>query len=226
MNRRLAILLGTFLLAVPELPIAGEEARLSDNITINVLDESVAYGFVCRVLETQEKVVITPLVGKFVPDREIRFYDDKGNFCCAGVVKSSYPDMAYVAIEPGKVELLKKGFMASFGGREEDVRVMCSYSMNFPLIIDNGTLRGHVVPPNVIVLNYIENAMKPVYFRHYAHNIGCRTCHHRDLDTPCSACHDGGISVKVTFEECVRGRCWGCHKTKDGASADCVWCHK
>ena len=184
------------------------------------------YGFVCRILSAQGTAVVTPLSGMFVPDSEILFLDEKGERCGSGVVSSVYPDLAYVTIESGSADALKKGFIASSPKREGEAKMLCGYSMNLPFVIEKGGPRGHRLPPNVIVLNTGENVVKPIYFRHYTHDLGCRKCHHKDLDRACKDCHP----VKATGEqdtlgECFRDRCMGCHKGQAGRSADCAWCH-
>ncbi|HEY5995692.1 MAG TPA: hypothetical protein VIU29_01660 [Candidatus Deferrimicrobiaceae bacterium] len=212
----LVLFLGAILAAVP-VPSA---AAPPDNA-------APAYGFVCRIVSSGAVAVITPIQGAFAPDHRIRFYDDNGAVCATGIVRSAYPDLVYVAVEGGTVDFLHKGFIASSDNMTADVRMICGFSMNLPMVIEKGAGSGHRVPPNVIVLNYVENAMKPVYFRHYAHDLGCRTCHHEDLDTPCKSCHlEGLVAKKVSFGECVREKCMGCHKAHEGKSAECVWCHK
>jgi hypothetical protein len=221
MAKRFLGLLVTVLLSVP-VPCGSGDA---DNA-------AQAMGFVCRILTDQNVAVVTPLAGSFIPDSPIRFLDDKGNTCATGIVRSSYPDLSYVALDNGSVDCLKKGFVAFAGPIEEKAKVLCKYSLNLPLVIGKDGKPGHSIPPNAIVINYIEQTMKPVSFRHYAHDIGCRTCHHKDLDTPCRQCHPTSEEAKrpganrVDFGDCVRERCIGCHKGHEGKSSDCAWCHK
>lgn len=203
------------LLAVPA-PGAGEAP---DNA-------ATALGYVCRVLSARGEAVVAPLAGSFSVDSRLRFYDDTGQPCATGVVRSAYSDLAYVTLETGSVECLKKGFLVSSGEAEGAVRLLCQYSMNLPMVIERGTRPGHAIPKNVIVLNYSETMLAPVYFRHYEHDLGCRKCHHQDLDTPCKSCHplkDGG---RTTLPECMRKRCAGCHLSHEGKSSECVWCHR
>jgi len=191
-----------------------------------------AMGFVCRVISDRNVAVISPLSGAFSLDSRVRFLDEKGTLCATGIVRSSYPDLAYVALDNGSVECLHAGFMAYTGPLEEQAKFLCGYSRNLPMVVGKDGQPGHRIPPNVIVINYIENSMRPVHFRHQAHDIGCRTCHHRDPDTPCSKCHPTAEEMKrlggnrVGFGDCVREKCIGCHKGHEGKSADCVWCHK
>lgn len=186
------------------------------------------WGYVCRVLSTQGMAVVTPLSGIFEQDSRIFFLDEKGERCGSGIVRSVYPDLAYITIESGSAEALKKGFIASSPKVEGEARMVCGYSMNFPFLIEKGGGRGHILPPNVLVLNYNENAVKPVYFRHYTHDLGCRKCHHKDLDSACKDCHPPTPTETMgeTLADCLRDRCMGCHKGHDGKSSDCVWCHK
>lgn len=215
MAKPLFIPLFTILLVAPGISFAGETHP-----------EALTYGFVCRVVSSRSLAVISPLKGVFSLDSRVLFHDEEGTVCATGVVRSAYKDLAYVAVDNGSVEDLKRGFVASSADSEE-VQMICRYAMNLPLVIEKGVRPGHVVPPNVIVINYVEKTMSPVFFRHYAHDLGCRTCHHKDLDTPCRNCHpvreDAG---KVTFEECVRHRCVGCHEKHEGKSAECAWCHQ
>lgn len=221
MAKRALVLLLTILLSVP-VPCGGGE---EDNA-------ARAMGFVCRVLTDQNVAVVTSLAGAFPPEGRIRFMDDRGNTCATGIVRSSYPDLAYVALDNGSVDCLKTGFLAYSPSLEEQAKVMCGYSMNLPLVIGKNGKPGHRIPPNAIVINYIEQTMKPVAFRHYAHDIGCKTCHHKDLDTPCRQCHPTSEEAKrlganrVDFGDCVRERCIGCHKGHEGKSSDCAWCHR
>lgn len=188
---------------------------------------ATGYGFVCRVLTTQGTAVVTPLSGIFVPDTRIFFLDEKGERCGSGVVTSVYPDLAYVSVESGSADALKKGFIASSPKGEGEARMLCGFSLNLPYVIEKGGTRGHALPPNVVVLNYNENAVKPVYFRHYSHNLGCQKCHHKDLDRSCKDCHPlSPTESQETLGDCLRDRCMGCHKGHEGVSSDCTWCHK
>ncbi len=215
MAKLLVALLFEILLAVPGVAFAEDADR-----------ESLAYGFVCRIVSSRSLAVVTPLQGMFSPGTHVRFHDEKGNVCAKGVVRSTYPDLAYVAVESGDLEILNRGFVVSTADSEE-IRGICRYSMNIPMVIEKGVRPGHVIPPNVIVINYIEKAMRPVYFRHYAHDLGCRTCHHKDLDTPCKSCHPVEEEMdKVSFADCVREKCMRCHEKQAGKTAECVWCHK
>ena len=215
MAKSLLIPLCVILLAAPGISPAGD----TDN-------EALTYGFVCRIVSSRSLAVITPLQGVFSLGSRVLFHDDTGAICATGVVSSTYPDLAYVAVDNGAMEILSRGFIASSADSEE-IRVICRYSMNIPMVIEKGVRPGHVVPPNVVVINYIENTMRPVYFRHYAHDLGCRTCHHKDLDTPCKSCHPvRNGDDKVPFADCVRQRCMGCHEGHRGKSAECVWCHR
>jgi len=185
------------------------------------------WGFVCRVLPAQGTAVVTPLSGIFVPDSRIFFLDEKGERCGSGIVRSVYPDLAYVTIESGSAETLKKGFIASSPKGEGEARMLCGFSLNLPYVIEKGGNRGHTLPPNVVVLNTNENTAKPVYFRHYSHDIGCRKCHHKDLDRACKDCHPlNPTGTQEALGDCLRDRCMGCHKGHDGKSSDCAWCHK
>jgi len=191
-----------------------------------------AIGFVCRVQTHRNVAVVTSLSGIFPLDSPIRFLDEEGNLCATGIVRSSYPDLSYVVLDTGSAEDLKKGFVAHSPGAEEEAKILCQYSMNLPMILDKEGKAGHNLPPNTIVINYIASRMKPVFFRHYLHDFGCRTCHHHDLDTPCRRCHPTaenatGLGTNpVGFGDCIRTKCIGCHRDYEGASADCVWCHK
>jgi hypothetical protein len=185
------------------------------------------WGFVCRVLPSQNTAVVTPLSGMFVPDGRIFFLDEKGERRGSGIVRSVYPDLAYVTLESGSADALKKGFIASSPKGEGEARMLCGFSLNLPYVIEKGGNQGHRIPPNVIILNYDDNAVKPVYFRHYSHDIGCRKCHHKDLDRACKDCHPlVPTGTQETLGECLRDRCMGCHKEHDGKSAECAWCHK
>ena len=191
-----------------------------------------ALGFVCRIVPAQNIAVITPLSGVFAPDSRIRFYDDNGVTCGTGVVRSAYPDMVYISFETGSVECLKKGFIASSPLREEEAKAICQYSMNIPMVVEKGGTEGHTLPPNTIVLRYGGDPGTSVHFRHYAHDLGCRSCHHKDLDTRCNVCHplqEGKFQEgkdQASIAECLRQKCMGCHKSHEGKSADCTWCHK
>ena len=221
MERRFPVLLVTILLSVPVPCGSGDDGNAGQ-----------AMGFVCRVLTDRNVAVVTSLAGAFPMETRIRFMDDKGNTCAEGVVRSSYPDLAYVALDNGSVDCLKKGFLAFSPSLEEQAKVMCGYSMNLPMVIGKSGQPGHRIPPNAIVINYIEQTMRPVSFRHYAHDIGCRTCHHKDLDTPCRQCHSVDEDMrktgsnKVAFGDCVRMKCIGCHRGHEGKSSECAWCHK
>jgi hypothetical protein len=185
------------------------------------------WGFVCRVLSTQGTAVVSPLSGMFVPDSRILFLDERGERCASGIVRSVYPDLAYITLESGSAESLKKGFIASSPKGEGEARMLCGYSLNLPYVIEKGGTEGHRLPPNVLVLNYSENAVKPVYFSHYAHDLGCRKCHHKDLDRACKDCHPlTPTGTRETLGDCLRDRCMGCHKDHEGKSADCAWCHR
>ncbi len=215
MANRFLSLLVVLLFAIPA-PCEGEGP---DNA-------ATALGYVCRVLSARGEAVVAPLAGAFSADSRLRFFDETGQLCATGIVRSAYSDLAYVSLESGSAECLKKGFLVSSGDSEEAVRALCQFSMNLPMVIERGTRQGHRIPPNVIVLNYSETMLAPVFFRHYEHDLGCRKCHHQDLDTPCKSCHplkDGGRTV---LSECVRKRCMNCHRGHTGKSADCVWCHK
>jgi hypothetical protein len=190
---------------------------------------SGANGFVRRFLVSQSVVVVIPLSGRFASGEKVRFYDDKGEDCGGGAVKSVYEDMVYVSVEGPELETLKAGFIASAGGREEDIKRLSRISMNLPLVMEKGG-SGRSVPPNVITLNYSESGLRPVYFHHYSHTFDCKTCHHKDLDSPCKTCHSVVNKNKgtkhVSAESCIGERCMGCHAKHQGKSADCVWCHK
>lgn len=221
MAKRILVLLAAIMWAFP-VPCGSGEA---DN-------SAQAMGFVCRVLSDQNVAVISPLGGTFTTDNRIRFLDEQGNTCATGVVRSAYPDLAYVALDNGSVECLRKGFIAFTGPLEEQAKYLCGFSRNLPVVVGKNGRSGHRIPPNAIVINYIEQTMKPVSFRHYVHDFGCRTCHHRDLDTPCRKCHPVNEEARraggnqVAFGDCVRMKCVGCHKDHEGESADCSWCHK
>jgi hypothetical protein len=191
-----------------------------------------AMGFVCRILSDQNVAVVSPLGAAFSPESRIRFLDEQGNTCATGVVRSAYPDLAYVALDNGSVDRLQNGFIAFAGPIEEQAKFLCGFSRNLPMVVGKNGQPGHRIPPNAIVINYIEQTMKPVSFRHYAHDFGCKTCHHRDLETPCRQCHPVKEEMRipggnqVAFGDCMRMKCIGCHKGHEGKSADCAWCHK
>jgi len=204
------------LLALPALRTSGAEDNAAS-----------ALGFVCRVVSAQNVAVVTPLSGAFVPDSPIRFYDDNGALCGTGIVRSAYADMAYVFLETGSAECLKKGFIASSPQLEKEAKAMCRYSMNLPMVIEKGGPMSHNLPPNTLVLRYGGEPGTSVLFHHYAHDLGCRACHHKDLDTRCNECHPlQGRKDKTSLAECLREKCMGCHKGHEGKSADCTWCHK
>lgn len=221
MVKRLLVLLAAVLWSASLSPGSGKAG-----------DIAPALGFVCRVLSAPNVAVVASLTGLFPPDSRIRFLDDEGNVCATGIVRSSYPDLSYIALDNGSVDSLKKGFVAFSPSLEEQARVLCKYSLNLPMMTDRNGRPWHALPPNTIVINYVENAMKPVSFHHYAHDFGCRACHHRDLDTPCRQCHPTLEEMrrlapgKVGFAECIREKCIGCHKGHEGKSSECAWCHK
>lgn len=215
MGKRSLVLLVAILLAFPA-SSPGEETDVAES----------GWGFVCRVLSTQNTGVVTPLSGIFVPDSRIFFLDEKGERCGSGVVRSVYPDLAYITLDGGTAEVLKKGFIASTPGGEREAKMLCRFSLNIPFVMEQGGTPGHKVPPNVIVLNYVDNAVRPVYFRHYSHDLVCRNCHHREPDRPCKECHPQKPSgIREALGECLRDRCLGCHKGHEGKSAGCAWCH-
>lgn len=221
MAMRFLVLLVPVLLSVP-----------ASSATADADNAAKAIGFVCRVQTHRNVAVVTSLSGLFPLDSPIRFVDEEGNLCATGIVRSSYPDLSYIDLQTGSADVLKKGFVAYSPAAEEEAKILCQYSMNLPLLIDRGGRAGHTLPPNTIVINYIASRMKPVYFRHYIHDFGCKTCHHHDLDTPCRQCHPTGEVAAgpgahpVGFGDCVREKCIGCHRDYEGASADCAWCHK
>ncbi|HWS16015.1 MAG TPA: cytochrome c3 family protein [Candidatus Methylomirabilis sp.] len=215
MEKRSLVLLVAILLTIPA-SSPGEEPN----------GVEAGWGFVCRVLSSQNTGVVTPLSGIFAPDSRIFFLDEKGERCGSGIVRSVYPDLAYITLEGGTAESLKKGFIASTPKGEGEARLLCGFSLNIPFVMEKGGNQGHKVPPNVIVLNYVDNAVRPVYFRHYSHDLGCRKCHHKELDRPCKDCHPLKPTGKQeALGDCLRDRCQGCHKGHEGMSAGCVWCH-
>lgn len=210
------VVLCALLLATAALAPAGD----TDNA-------SSAYGFVCRLIPGSSLAVVTPLHEMFSPGSRVRFYDDRGEVCATGVVRSSYRDLAYVAVEGRSMERLRKGFIVSSPESSEEARMFCPFSRNIPLVIEKGVRAGHAVPPNVIVIRFRKDRVRPVYFRHYVHEMGCRSCHHRELDTPCRSCHpaEEGAEAKISFGECARQKCMGCHEGHKEKSEECVWCH-
>ena len=101
------------------------------------------WGFVCRILPSQNTAVVTPLSGMFVPDGRIFFLDEKGERHGSGIVRSVYPDLAYVTIESGSADALKKGFIASSPKGEGEARMLCGFSLNLPYVIEKGGNQGH-----------------------------------------------------------------------------------
>lgn len=221
MTKRFLVLLVSFGFLLPAPPVMAD----ADNA-------AQAIGFVCRVQTQRNVAVVTSLSGMFPLDTPIRFLDEEGNLCATGIVRSAYPDLSYIDLVTGSAECLKQGFVAYSPAAEEEAKILCRYSMNLPLIIGRDGKSGHSLPPNTIVINYIASRMKPVFFHHYLHDFGCKTCHHHDLDTPCTRCHPTGEAKavagrkSVSFGDCVREKCIGCHRDYEGASADCVWCQK
>lgn len=92
MVKRLLVLLAALLLSASLPPGSGEAG-----------DIAPAMGFVCRVLPARNVAVVTSLTGLFPPDSRIRFLDDEGNICATGIVRSSYPDLSYIALDNGQV---------------------------------------------------------------------------------------------------------------------------
>lgn len=214
MARIAIVVVCLFLLA---LPVAGA-GDPGDN-------EIRASGFVCRTISVRSVAVVTPLTGVFIPGAQIRFFDDTGNVCGTGTVRSAYSDLAYVAVDNVSVEALKKGFIAAAGSGDNEAKMLCGYSMNLPMVIEKGKEGGHTVPPNVVRIKYHDDSTKPVWFRHFKHDMECRTCHHRVLDAKCDSCHP--IARRTgNPEKCLREICTGCHKEHEDKTSECGWCHK
>ena len=134
-------------------------------------------------------------------------------------------NLAYVAVDNCPIDRLKKGFIASAGDSDNEAKMLCGYSMNLPMVVGQENEGGHNVPPNVLRIKYNDNSTKPVYFRHFKHDMACRTCHHRSLDAPCKSCHPLGKTGE-SIERCVRDICTGCHKEHKDKTSQCGWCHK
>jgi hypothetical protein len=186
-----------------------------------------ASGFICRTIPDRSIAVVSPLTGGFAKGMSIRFFDDTGALCGTGIVQSAYSDLAYVAIDNCPVERLKKGFIASAGSGDNEAKMLCGFSMNLPMVIERGKEGGHSVPPNVVRIKYNDNSTKPVYFRHFKHDMACVTCHHREIDTPCKSCHPvkrGKEELKT--DSCLREICTSCHKEHKDRTSECAWCHK
>jgi len=216
MARRCLGLLVAILLAVPVTAPGGE----TDNA-------SSALGFVCRVVTAGNVAVVTTLSGAFVPQSRIRFYDDKGEQCATGVVRNTHTDLAYIALDSGSVECLKKGFVAYSGEQEEKAKAICRFSLNIPMFIEKAGRGSHTIPANVIVISAGDNGAGAIYFRHYVHDMECRKCHHHEIRKSCRECHpaEQGV-VPLNYRECLRDRCMGCHKGREASSEECVWCHR
>jgi hypothetical protein len=215
MARATSVVLCSLLLAVPFSGF-GEGADVETN----------ASGFICRTISDRSVAVVTPLTGFFVPGAQIRFFDDSGRLCGTGTVRSSYTDLAYVAVDNCPIEDLKKGFIASAGSADNEAKMLCGFSMNLPMVVEKGEGGGHNVPPNVLRIKYNDNSTKPVWFRHYRHDMACRTCHHRQLDAPCKSCHPTKRGSDMKAGNCIKEICTGCHKEHKDKTSDCAWCHK
>jgi len=198
----------------------------------NADNAASALGFVSRIQSHRNVAVVTSLSGSFPLNTRIRFLDEQGNLCATGIVRSSYSDLSYIDLETGSADRLKKGFVACSPDMEGDAKVLCRFSMNLPLIFDRGEMVGQALPPNSIVIQFRDSRMKPVFFRHYLHDFGCRTCHHHDLSTPCRQCHPtvnetAGVGTNpVRFAYCVWEKCIGCHRDLADATDACARCHR
>jgi hypothetical protein len=214
MGKSAAVVLSLFLLLLP-VPSPGAPPESGPP----------ASGFICRTIPDRSIAVVSPLGGVFTKGVRIRFFDDKGELCGTGTVQSAYSDLAYVAVDNCPIERMKKGFIASAGSGDNAAQMLCGYSMNLPMVIGQGSEGGHTVPPNVIRIKYHDNTTKPVWFRHYKHDMACRTCHHRQLDAPCKECHP--LTKKGDKpDRCLREICTGCHKEHPDRMSECAWCHK
>jgi hypothetical protein len=215
MARYLTALFCVILLSLPASSI-GEEA---DNA-------ATGNGFICRTISDGSVAVVSPLTGAFTPGSRIRFFDDTGQVCGTGTVKSAYSDLAYVAVDNCSPDTLKKGFIASAGEGDNEARMLCGFSMNLPMLLEKGGGEAHAVPPNVLRIKYNDNATKPVWFRHYKHDMACVKCHHRGLDTPCKACHPTKKGKDQKAGGCIKEICTGCHIEHKDKTSECGWCHK
>ena len=101
-------------------------------------------------------------------------------------------------------------------------------------------------PPKVVVIKGCQKTKPPVTFPHELHvkknKIECKTCHHKEADTPCSSskCHASnggkaegkrpGCAEMSPLKNPFHIRCVGCHKQKISQSpkapTKCVECHK
>ncbi len=185
-----------------------------------------ASGFICRTITDQSIAVVSPLTGSFLPGSQIRFFDDAGKICGTGVVKSAYFDLAYVAVDNVSMDQLRKGFIASAGSGDNEAKLLCGFSLNLPMVVGTAKEGGHNVPANVLRIKYNDNSTKPVWFRHYKHDMECRTCHHRELDAPCKSCHPVKRDKELNAGSCIKEICTGCHKEHKDKTSDCAWCHK